>query len=90
MTQRGRERSLGLLLGVVFWGVGVVARICQLRQLLTQNMPTAARIGDSVCVVLRLGNLFTQKAEERDKSCGQQHFDLSFCVCVRREANRLA
>jgi len=90
MTWIGRERILGLLLGVVFWGVGVVARICQLRKLLTQTMPTAARIGDSGCVVLQLGNLFTQKAEERDKSCGQHHFDLSFCVSVRREAKRLA
>ena len=85
MTWIGRERSLGLLLGVVFWGVGVVARICQLCQLLTQTMPTAARIGDGVCVVLWLGNLFMQKAEERDKSCSQQHFDPSFFgVCEER------
>jgi len=88
-TDRKREDPW-FAFGSCFLGVGVVACICQLRQLLTQTMPTAVRIGNSVCVVLWLGNLFTQKAEERDKSCGQQHFDLSFCMCVRREAKRFA
>jgi len=75
---RGRERGLGLLLSVVFWGVGAVVHICQLRKLLPQTTPTAARRVDKICVVLQLETM--QKADDIDKSYSQLHFDLFLCA----------
>jgi len=88
-TERKREEPW-FAFGSCFLGGGSSRSHLPIMPTLDTNYTYCCKNRDSVCVVLWLGNLFTQKVEERDKSCGQHHFDLSFCVSVQREAKRLA